>query len=261
MLFAFQSQGCVGFVEFTSQPNIIKVGHCEKLCFLSSLYSERRKKFFSHIPRKLEYVLRRKLEASSLPSAHNILQAIPQTKLVFGLMSRAWNYAKGLGRSFLIFAGRFTARLPKRILRHLVGGFVKELKSRKLDWEELHYIIMHNLTLEDIYQLIINDHSLNQTSTEYGGIVNFLDAKAKLEATKILPDLDKDKDGDVSPREVLDFLTEAMSSRLSHAIKTIDADGDGFVGVSDILTHLSDVALDTIFRQMTNGTLPIRRKQ
>ena len=235
MLFAFQSQGCVGFVEFTSQPNIIKVGHCEKLCFLSSLYSERRKKFFSHIPRKLEYVLRRKLEASSLPSAHNILQAIPQTKLFFGLMSRAWNYAKGLGRSFLIFAGRFTARLPKRILRHL--------------------------TLEDIYQLIINDHSLNQTSTEYGGIVNFLDAKAKLEATKILPDLDKDKDGDVSPREVLDFLTEAMSSRLSHAIKTIDADGDGFVGVSDILTHLSDVARDTIFRQMTNGTLPIRRKQ
>ena len=172
------------------------------------------------------------------------------------LVFKVRNFLKQAGRFLLTSAGRLAARLPKRILRIMIGGFVKELKSRQLNWEELHYILMDDLTLEDIYQLIVNDRSLNQTSTDYGGIVHFLDAKAKLEATKILPELDKDKDGDVSPREVLEFISKSIKSRLALVVETIDTDGDGRVSVSDVLIHMSESLRDVVFREKKDPPRP-----
>jgi Ca2+-binding EF-hand superfamily protein len=181
---------------------------------------------------------------------HKLLRRISEK------LSAFQNVIKQVGHFMIASAGRLAARLPQRVLRILIGGFVKELKSRKLNWEELHYILMDDLTLEDIYQLIINDHSMNQTSAEYGGIVNFLDAKAKLEATKILPDLDLDKDGDVSPKEVVQFISKTVRSQLSHAVDIVDADGDGRVGVNDIFAHFSGSLRDLMFREKKDPPRP-----
>ncbi len=129
---------------------------------------------------------------------------------------------------------------------------MKELKTRQLSLEELHYILMDELDLKDFYRLIMNERSLNLTTAEYGGIVNFLDAKAKLEASKILPDLDRDKDGQVSPVEVLQFVTESVSSKISDAVESMDANGDGRVTPSDFFHFVSNRFLDTFFQHQRN---------
>ncbi len=124
---------------------------------------------------------------------------------------------------------------------------MKELKKRQLSLKELHYILMDDLNINDIYRLIINERSLNLTTAEYGSIVNFLDAKAKLEASKILPGLDRDSDGHVSPEEVLQFVTESVSSQLSDAIETLDANRDGCLTPSDCFHIIFGRIRDAVF--------------
>jgi Ca2+-binding EF-hand superfamily protein len=171
-------------------------------------------------------------------------------------IAKMFKAAKGFFHSLLSFIGRLAARLPTRILRIFIGGFVKELKRRQLSLEELHYILMDDININDIYRLVINERSLNLTTAEYGGIVNFLDAKAKLEASKIIPELDRDKDGKVSPEEVLRFVSESVSSQLSGAIETLDANGDGRLTPSDFFHLLSDRMRDAVFQPEKNTPPP-----
>ena len=50
---------------------------------------------------------------------------------------------------------------------------MKELQKQQLNLEELHYIIMDDLNLKDIYRVVFNERSLNLSAAEYVGIVNF----------------------------------------------------------------------------------------